>query len=175
MSSKNIFTWSTPDSAADVSDRIVPIASEPSNTLDRFARYTDGMAMGVLGYTSAAFKIGAVNATGTLTMTGAATAAQTLTVANVTFTAETSGATGNQYNLSSTPTTQATNVAAAINGSTGLSNIVTATSALGVVTITAFTAGVMGNGLEISAGTTSNMTAVGFSGGTDGTKTVLAS
>lgn len=175
MSSKNSFTWNTPDSAADVTDRILPTASDPSNSLDRMAKYVDGMAMGVLGYTNAAFKIGIVNATATLTMTGAATALQTLSVANVTFTAETSGATGNQYNLNATPTTQAANIAAAINGSTNLANLVTATSALGVVTISAFTGGVEGNGLQISAGNTSNMTAAAFSGGSNGTKTVLAS
>lgn len=175
MSSKNVFTWTTPDSTADVSYQINPLASEPANTLDRFARYNDGMATMALGYTNAAFKIGTVNATGTLTMTGAATAAQTLTIANITFTAETSGATGNQYNLSSTVAIQAANIAAAVNGSANLANLVTATAALGVVTLTAFTGGVEGNGLQLSAGNTSNMTAGAFAGGSNGTKTVLAS
>lgn len=174
MASKNSITWTTNDSIAMVTDQLNPQATAPLYSIERIARYMDGISNGNFYFSTLTEKIGIVNATGTLTMTGAATAAQTLSVANVTFTAETSGATGNQYNLSSNVTTQAANIAAAINGSTNLSNLVTATSALGVVTITAFTGGVEGNGLQLSAGNTSNMTAVGFSGGSNGTKTVLA-
>lgn len=169
------FTVNTVDTAAFLTDQLNP--QNGASTLDSvslIARYMDGLANGAFYFNTIAEEIGTLNSTATLTMTGAATAAQTLSVANVTFTAETSGATGNQYNLSSTPTTQATNIKNAINASTNLAGIVTATSALGVVTITAFTSGIMGNGLQISAGNTSNMTAVGFAGGSNGTKVILA-
>lgn len=111
--------------------------------------------------------VGAVQAAATLTSTGAATATETFILANVTFTAVASGATGNQFNVSGTVATQAANIAAAINASTNLAGIVTATSALGVTTITAVLPGLMSNGLQISEGLT-NVTLAAFSGGLDG-------
>lgn len=178
MSSKNIFTWTTPDSAADVSYQVNPIASEPSNTLDRLARYVDGMAAGALGYTNAATKIGAINATATLTVSSTGpTNGEVGTVANVNITAKTSGAipANGEFNINASATVVATGIALAINSATALANLVSATSSLGVVTITAFTGGVEGNGLQLSAGNLANVVAVGFSGGTNGTKVVLAS
>lgn len=175
MSSKTRIVIATNDSIAMVTDQLYPATGgSVPESVDRISRYVEGLAQGAFDFTSIAVSIGVLPATATLTMTGAATAGQTLSVANVTFTAETSGATGNQYNLSGTVGTQAANIAAAINGSTNLTGIVTASALAGVVTITAFSAGLDGNGLQISAGNTSNMTASsGFSGGSNGTKTVL--
>jgi hypothetical protein len=118
------------------------------------------------------FKVGAVKATATMTSTGAATAAETFTLCNVVFTARASGATGNEFNLSATPATQATNIAAAINASSNLTGIVSATSSLGVVTITAIVPGLLGNGFQLSEALT-NVTASAFAGGTDGTAYTL--
>ena len=115
-------------------------------------------------------QVGALQAAGTLTFASTGpTNTQTCSVLNVTFTAVTSGATGNQFNISSTPATVAANLAAAINASANLSGKVQASVALGVVTITAIVPGLIGNGLALSAGTLSNTTAVGFAGGSDGT------
>lgn len=176
MSSKNRMTWNTPDSAADVADQLVPIAAEPSNSLDRMARYTDGMATMALGYTNATIETGLANATATITSTGSASNNETASVANQTLTAKTSGAVAanGEFNISGTVGTQATNIAAAINALVALSGVVSATSLAGVVTITATTAGVMGNGLQISESLT-NVTATAFAGGSNGTKVVLAS
>jgi len=107
------------------------------------------------------FTTGASFGTATITSTGAASNDETHTIANVTFTAKTSGATGNQWNLSGTVATQATNIAAAINASTNLTGVVTATSSAGVVTLTAAVPGEIGNGLEMTE-SLSNVTISAF-------------
>ncbi len=104
----------------------------------------------------------ATAASGTLTVaTGGSANNETCSIAGVTFTGKTSGATGNQFNVSATAATQATNMATAINASSSLTGIVTASAAAGVVTITAVQKGLMGNGIAISAGTLANVTASG--------------
>ena len=122
---------------------------------------------------SLAVKVGAIQASGLITSTGAATATEIFTLCNVVFTARASGATGNEFNLSATVATQATNIAAAINASSDLTGIVTATSALGVVTVTSVVPGLLGNGFQLSEGLT-NATITAFSGGTDGTAHTLS-
>ena len=93
----------------------------------------------------------ATAASGTFTVsTGGSADAETCVVAGVTFTAKTSGATGNQFNISATAATQATNMAAAFNASASLAGIVTASASGGVVTITAAQKGKVGNGIAIS-------------------------
>lgn len=98
----------------------------------------------------------AAQATGTLTFTGAPTNNQTCLINGVTFTAVTSGATGNQFNIGGTVTISATNLAAAINASVTafVTGVVTATSAAGVVTITAVTPGLVGNSLLLATSMT---------------------
>ena len=110
---------------------------------------------------------GPVSATSTWTFSSTGpTNGQTCTVANITFTAETSGATGNQFNISSTPATVAANFAAAINGSTNLKGICTATALSGVVTLTSVVPGLIGNGIETGVGTLSNVVVVAFGAST---------
>lgn len=128
-----------------------------------FSGLSGGNQMGLLSV-----NVGAVQATATLTSTGAASAAETLTIANVVFTARASGATGNEFNVSATVGTQATNIAAAINASSNLTGIVTASAALGVVTLTAVQPGIGGNGLQISE-TLTNVALSAFAGGSNGT------
>lgn len=109
---------------------------------------------------------GAIPASGTVTFTSTGpTNNETMTIAGITFTAKTSGATGNQFNISVTPATVAANLAAAINGSSSLSGICTATSALGVVTVTAYNAGLIGNGLVMANVNLANTTVVSFANG----------
>lgn len=107
-------------------------------------------------------------ATGTLTFTSAPTAAQTCVIAGQTITARASGAVANEFNIGGTISISAANLAAAINASTNLSQVVTATSALGVVTITSVVPGRVGNGLILTTAM-SNTSVSAFTGGTAGT------
>lgn len=109
----------------------------------------------------------AVQATATLTLTGLPSADETFVVAGVTFTAKASGATGNQFNIGGTATLTAAAIAAAVNASSSLTNIVSATSALGVVTFTALLSGAMGNGLVLTE-SMANTTAATFASGAEG-------
>ena len=106
--------------------------------------------------------LGATAASGTFTITSTGPAnTQTCTIGGVTFTAVTSGATGNQFNISATPSLVAANIAAAVNASASLAGILTATSTAGVVKFTASVPGVIGNFVTLSAGTLANTTASG--------------
>ena len=120
-------------------------------------------------------KVGAVQATATITSTGTAANNQTMTLCKETLIAKTSSAVpaSGEFDISATPATQATNIALAINSLPALAGIVTATSALGVVTVTAVVPGLIGNGLEAVDVDLANVTVVDFSGGTDGTSYTL--
>lgn len=138
--------------------------------LVNFANYINGLAGGAMIGADLFFKVGAVKASGTITTASTgSTATQTMTIAGVTLTAVASGATNNQFNVSTTPGTQATNIAAAINASTTLAGRVTATAALGVVTVTAEVPGLIGNGLVMANVNLANVTVVNFANGLDGT------
>lgn len=139
----------------------------PQAAIQSYQNYFGGVAGGQYSADLDAY-VGAVQATATMTSTGAATATETFSLCNVEFEAVASGATGNQFNVSGTVATQAANIAAAINGSSDLTNICTATSLLGVVTITAYMPGISGNALQFSEGL-SNVTITQFTGGTNGT------
>ena len=115
-------------------------------------------------------KVGAIQASGTLTVaTGGSVAAQACTVLNVTLTGRASAPAANEFVVSATAATQASNMAAAINASASLAGKVTASASDGVVTITSVVPGLMGNGFQLSAGNLANVTAGAFANGTDGT------
>lgn len=123
-------------------------------------------------------KVGAIQATATVTMTGTCTDAQTMKLCNQTLTAKASGAVpaDGEFNVSATPNTQANNLVTAINAMPELQGLVTAArTGTGVVTITAVIPGVMGNGLECADVDLGNTTVVGFASGSDGTEYDLAS
>ena len=142
--------------------------------MNNFIDYLGGLVGGSVQGASLAFNQGMVRAYGTLTVaTGGSANNETCSICGVTFTAKTSGATGNQFNISATAATQAANMAAAINASASLSGIVTASALLGVVTITAVVPGTIGNGLALSAGTLANVTLGAFANGSDGTAYTL--
>ncbi len=95
-----------------------------------------------------------VYASGTIIFSGASTANDTVLINGVTFTAVASGATGNQWNIGTTATEAAANLAAAIVGSaTALVNTqVTAAAATGTLTITSLFPGYAGNAATIAKG-----------------------
>lgn len=96
----------------------------------------------------------ATRASGTFTYSSFATVNDVITISNVNFTAVATGATGNQFNVGSDATTQAANLAAAVNGSVTalIAGYVTASSALGVCTITSTNYGIYGNTLTMAKG-----------------------
>lgn len=113
----------------------------------------------------------AISASTTGTFTSTTTADQTITVNGVNFTAKSSGATGNQFNIGSTATDCATNLAAAINASTtaGIVGTVGASSAAGVVTFYSLIPGSVGLNIPISE-SLDNFTLADTTFSTGGTK-----
>ena len=138
--------------------------------LQNIVNYFSSLEGGAQGSAAIAFNVGAVKASGTVTFTSTGpTNGQTCTLFGVTFTAVTSGATGNQFNISTTPATVAANLASAINAASSLSGIVTATSLLGVVTVSAVVPGKIGNGLVMANVNLANTTFSSLAAGADGT------
>lgn len=138
--------------------------------LNNFIDYLGGISAGAIQGAALAFKVGAVQASGTITQTSTGAAnSQTCTICGITFTAKTSGATGNEWNRDNDVSISAANLAAAINASASLTGIVTATALVGVVTVKAVVPGLIGNGLVMANVNLANTTIVSFAAGTDGT------
>lgn len=170
--SNTLITINDSFTLAQLQSLLFPNGSTDShNFVTNFKTYLSGMsgkqwAQGCL----IKVDLGAAYAAGTLTVSSTgSTAAETFTLLNVVFTARASGAGANEFNISSTPATQATNMKNAINASSSVNTKVIATSALGVVTITSLEPGNEGNGLQLSEALT-NVVAAAFSGGSDGTE-----
>jgi hypothetical protein len=157
--------------AAQIADTlgVKPLGREAA---DGLSNYFKALAGGVRS-ASVVVLAGSVKATGLVTFTGAPVANETVTIANVVFTAKASGATGNQFNIGGSITLTAAALAAAVNASSNLAGIVTATSAVGVVTLTAVAPGVIGNGLALSE-TLTNSTVTAFASGSDGTSYTIS-
>ena len=171
MSLTNIIL-NSPLSAANLKP-VMNLTPGGTDAVNNLATFITGIAGGLYP-SSLSVNLGAVQASGTLIFasTGPTNGQQT-SILNVLFTAVTSGATGNQFNINATPLTVATNLANAINASPQLAGKVTATVATvtttAVVTITAVVPGLMGNGLNLDEGSLSNVTKTAMAGGTDGT------
>lgn len=110
-----------------------------------------------------------VAASGTLTLVSAV-ATDAITIGATTLTASSTPANENQWEIDgASDTLDAVSLAAAINAHSTLSQIVTATSALGVVTVTAKQRGVVGNAINLSsADATITASGANLSGGTGG-------
>lgn len=126
-------------------------------------------------YQVAAANTASSQAFGLLTFTGQPNNNDTFSIANILFTAKSSGATGNQFNIGGTVAQTIVNAAAALNASPDLVSIVisAATSAT-VLTLTSFVVGPEGNGLQFSS-TMTNTTATPFSGGSAGSVSAYTS
>lgn len=145
---------------------------DPRTNADAFRNYWKRLAH---GDSNGLFTFYTGAAAGTAVLTVSSTGSSnndTGVVAGVTFTAKTSGATGNQFNISSTPGTQAANMVAAFNASASLVGLVTAANVAGVITLTASVPGAIGNLLVTTSAwtnvavTTSFATAATGSNGT---------
>jgi hypothetical protein len=129
---------------------------------DYFKRITSGIRPGVVQT-----KVNAVKASGTITFSSHANT-NTTTINGITFTAVTSGATGNQYNIGADDTETAANAAAAYNANATLDGMIIATSDAEVVTITSLIPGEIGNALTLAISANGSVSAARLSGGTNG-------
>lgn len=146
-----------------------PLSMGGLDAASNFAAYIDGLTGGNNIGADLAFKVGATKAAATMTVSaGGSGNNETCIIAGVTFTAKSTGASVNEFNVSATAATQASNMAAAFNASTNLAGIVVASAALGVVTLTAVVPGLIGNGL-VASDALANVVTVSFAGALDGT------
>lgn len=165
MSTTMLMVLTTNDAATNLPGDVL----SPQESLIRVGRFLDKMAAGCDngGSSFAVQQAGSgVAASGTLTFASLANG-NTMVVGNQTFTAETSGASGNnQFNIGAGDNAAAVNAAAKISAHPSLAGVVTAsaTGASGVVTITAVNLGLAGNSITLTGGT--HVTAVAMSGGT---------
>jgi hypothetical protein len=112
-------------------------------------------------------------ASGSLVLTGQPTNGQTFSVANVIFTAVTSGATGNEFNIASTIPLTLANIVSAVSADTSLQFIVQPSVSGSSVIFTAYQPGTEGNGIQLSTGM-SNSAITTFSGGITGVNSPLS-
>ena len=97
------------------------------------------------------FQVGGTRAQATLTVSSTGSLnSETMAVNGITFTAVTSGATGNQFDISTTPATQAENMTVAFNNSSDLKGVIKAERSGAVVTLYSMVPGVIGDTIAIS-------------------------
>lgn len=175
MAQKTIITITHGKEAAQsVKDLLCLSSGKPKMEAIKVARFFEAAAGGLRSCKFDVFANG-VAATGTITFSGTGAANDTILVNGVTFTAKTSGATGNQWNVGASATASAANLAAAINASATalVSDHVTASAASGVVTITSKFNSVAGNAVTIAegvdAGSVMAVSGARLTGGTNGT------
>lgn len=177
MTSSFVITVKSGRSQAD-SKRFIKDTTEPREEAKQLARLFERLASGIEPGSSFDVTTSAnapVRATATVTITNASvTANDTLTVAGTVLTAKASGATGPQFNIGANATATAVNVVAAINAN---QQVVTATSAAGVVTVTSNTSGAVGNFVTLATSHTAAFTlsAATLAGGAGGSETAALS
>lgn len=139
------------DSQATVDAQLLQAKGGRQLILDQVAEYLDRLVNGSSNLNSGRLVTGAVKATGTITFSSLA-AADTVTINGVVFTARVSPSGANEFALGANDTAAAANLAAKINASplAGIANVVTATSALGVVTLQCVVPGLVGNAVTIA-------------------------
>lgn len=178
-SSKFVLVVTTANDGATTAGEIAPSTSVPGqsnttgagawDTVQDIAAFLQSEAMG--RGINIRYADTAVSASTTGTFTGAPSAAETITVNGVVFTARASGAVANEFNIGSSVTATAANLAASINASTtaAIINTVGASSALGVVTFFSIVPGPVGLNIPISE-SLSNFTVAASTFSTGGTQ-----
>lgn len=137
---------------------------------NNFADYLSGLIGGTIPGASLSFKVGAVQATGTVTISSMV-ADDTVTVAGVVLTAKAADGTGANFIISGSPTNSGTAaaLAAKINAYAPFAGIVTATALNAVVTVTAVVPGLIGNAVGLAISAHGSVSGALLTGGTDGT------
>lgn len=169
MASQFRITVNSGASAATVKARLrLNVSNFAPQVITRLASYIEAVAGGIhTGRFSVVTT--AVQATGTVTFSSLANN-DTVTVNGRIYTAKTSGATGlQQFNLGADDTAAAVNFAAAVNAdtSTKITDVVTATSALGVTTITCVVPGNIGNACSLAISAHGSVSGANLTGGTE--------
>lgn len=168
------------DLSVDGFKSVCPMGAGPAEGLQSLENYLVGLEGGNYSADVIA-NVGVVAASGTVTVASTGpTNLQTMSIAGYTLTAVTSGAepTLGQFNISATPATVATGLAAAINGLAGLKALVSAVAVDAVVTVSSRSLGTPGNGIKMANVNLANTTVSGsgtLSGGSDGTEYDLSS
>lgn len=145
----------------------------PKESLVRVAQYMDKLALGCNNSgASVNIQTGGTQATGTITLSSFA-AADTLTVGTQVFTASASPSGNNQFLSTGGDTTVAAAATAKINAHPSLVNVVTATSASGVITVTAASAGLTGNTVQLAISAHGTVSAAHLAGGVNATSHVM--
>ena len=101
-------------------------------------------------------------------------ATNTLVIGGVTITAVNSGATSVQFNVGANDTATASNAVNTINALTTMNKVVQATSSGATITITSLIPGTIGNLITLSTNAGTITVGANLTGGTDGTKGVIA-
>lgn len=158
-------------------DRLLNLRSD-NRGLDamKIAKIFERLAGGT-GNGSVRVVTGAVRASGTLTFTGNPLNTETFTINGVTFTAKTSGATGDQWNIGANATANAAAVVTMVNASTTakIKGVIKAASAAGVVTFTCLVPGVIGNLCTLTESlTNATVSGANFASGTENTPSTIA-
>jgi hypothetical protein len=153
----NQFIVNTVDSCAMVADQLHPeVGGSASDSIDRIARYFDGIANGAFYFNTISVELGMTQATATLTFSLVA-ANDTVTVGTTVFTGTNGTPTTAQFKTNATPSAAADIVAAAslaasLNANATTKTLVTASNVAGtaVVNLVVQEPGVIGNFVPVS-------------------------
>jgi Ice-binding-like len=153
----NEFIVITPDSCAMVADQLHPeTGGSVSDSVDRIARYFDGMAVGGFYFNTISVELGMTQASADITFSLVA-AGDTVTIGTTTFTGSNSPSGTSQFQTNATPSGAADIVAAAslasvINQNATTKTLVTASNTAGtaVVHLVVQQPGVIGNFVPVS-------------------------
>lgn len=153
----NEFIVITPDSCAMVADQLHPeTGGSVSDSVDRIARYFDGMAIGGFYFNTISVELGMKQASADITFSLVA-AGDTVTIGTTVFTGTNGTPTSSQFQTNVTPSSAADIVAAAslaskINVNTTTKTLVTASNVPGtaVVHLVVQQPGVIGNFVPVS-------------------------
>jgi hypothetical protein len=143
------------DTASDLDSYIRPRTGLQAENMNGISDLIGAMNGGMKDIQDATLVIG-IPAVGKYTFAGQPSNDETCVINGVTFTAKTSGATGDQFNIGSTLYVTATNLAAAINASTTAGIVSNVTAATGdsplthVVNVSALVTGKYGLGYTIA-------------------------
>jgi len=165
---------STGFNGTDLAERLSVSTSEPNAEANNLINYVAGLTSGAMmgNMTVSVSSSALVAATGTVTASSVQ-AGDTVTINGVVFTATTSAAGANQFNIGASNTTCAAAIVTSIAASTTalIQGFISASSALGVVTLTAIPKGVVGNAYTLVSSNGTRLAVSGsgrLTGGTGG-------